>query len=87
MIPGAVIQACQQKATKNRALENRDSSIILNVYQNAGSEKHNDSRQSFENHAKIDEIRWFSSKKLDSSHGVNRAMIGGEFEAFETGRE
>ena len=32
VIPDSVIQACQQKAMKNRALENRVSSVILNVY-------------------------------------------------------
>ena len=39
VIPDAVIRACYQKATKKRALENRVSSIILNVYQNAGLRK------------------------------------------------
>ena len=39
VIPDAVIRACYRKPTKIRALENRVSSIILNVYQNAGIEK------------------------------------------------
>ena len=79
VIPEAVIQACYQKATKKRALENRASSIILNVYQNAWVVKDDDSRQSLENHGKIDEIRRFSNKKLDSSHDLHRAMIEEEY--------
>ena len=53
VIPDAVIQACYQNATKNRALENMVSSIILNVNQSAVIEKDDDSRQSLENHANI----------------------------------
>ena len=45
MIPDAVIQACYQRATKSRALENRVSSVILTVNQNAAIEKDDDSRQ------------------------------------------
>ena len=56
VIPDAVIQACYQNATKNRALENMVSSIILNVNQSAVIEKDDDSRQSLENHAKIDVV-------------------------------
>ena len=75
MIPDAVIKTYSQSGTKNRALENRVSNIILSVYQNAGIEKDNDFSQSFEIHAKIVEIRRFSSKKFDSGHDVHRAMI------------
>ena len=42
------------------------------MYQNAGIEKDDDSRQSLEDHAKIDEIRRFSNKKFNSSHDVMR---------------
>ena len=69
LMPDAAIQARYQKATKNRKLENRVSIIILNVYQNAGIEKDDYSRQSLENHAKIDETRTFSDKQLDSHDG------------------
>ena len=75
VIPDAVIYACYQRATKNGALEDRVSSIVLKVYQNEGIKKDNDSRQSPENHAKINEIRRFSSKKFDSSHDEHSAMI------------
>ena len=78
VIPDVVIQVCYRKLSKNRALESRVSSVILNVHQNAGIEKDEDTRQSLENHAKIDEIRRLSSKKFDSSHDVHRAMIGAE---------
>ena len=45
VIPGAVIQDCRQKATQNRALENRVSTICLNVYQKRRIEKDDDSEQ------------------------------------------
>ena len=45
VIPDSVIQACYEKATENRGLENRVSTIFLNVYQNAGIEKDDDSEQ------------------------------------------
>ena len=45
------------------------------MYQNAGIEKDDNSRQSFRNHTKIDENWRLSNKKLDSSHDVLRAMI------------
>ena len=69
MIPDAVIQACYQRDTKI---------IILDVNQNAGTEKDDDSRQSPENHTNIDEIRRFSDKKSDSCHDVHRAMTEAE---------
>ena len=78
VLTDVVIQVCYRKLSKNRALESRVSSVILNVHQNAGIEKDEDNRQSLENHAKIDEIRRLSSKKFDSSHDVQRAMIGEE---------
>ena len=78
VISDSVIQACYQKVAKRRALENRASSIILNVYQNARIEKDDDSGQSLENHANIDEIQMFPNKKIDSSYDVRRAMIEAE---------
>ena len=77
-MPDAVIQAWYQKATKIRVLESRIWSIILNMYQNAGIEKDDDSQQSLENHSKFDEIQRFSKKKIDSSHDVHRALIEAE---------
>ena len=67
--------ACYQKATKNRALENRVSSINLNVYQNAGMEKDDDSRQSPGNLAKFMRSEGSRTRIFDSSHVVHRAMI------------
>ena len=37
-------------------MERRVSTVILNVYQSTGIEKEDDSRQSLENHGKLDEI-------------------------------
>ena len=76
--PDAVRKAHYQNATEKRALEGRVSSIILNVYQNAGIEKDNDSMQSIEIFAKTDEIRRFSNKKLNISLAVHRAIIEAE---------
>ena len=73
--PDAVMRACYQRVTKNRAFENRVSSINLKVYQNAGVDKDNDSKQSLDKHAKIAEIRRFSNKKFVSSHDLHRALI------------
>ena len=42
VISDGVIQSCYQRPTKNRALEKRVSSIVLNVYKNAGVEKDDD---------------------------------------------
>ena len=78
VISDAVIQVCYQKAAKRRQFENRVWSIILSVFQNDGIEKDDDSRQSLEKYAKIDEIRRFSNKTFDSSHDVHRAMIEAE---------
>ena len=74
VITDAAIQACYQKVAKNKALENRAASGILNVYQITGIEKEGDSRQSHKNHAKVDEIKMISNKKFDSSNDVHRAL-------------
>ena len=58
-----VIETCNQRTSKNRALGNRVSSVILNVKQNAEIENVDDSKQSPEKHAKIEEIKRFSNKK------------------------
>ena len=74
VIQDATIQVCYGNATESRATEKRVSSIILNVYQNTGIEKDDNSRQSLENHAKVGEIKRFSNKKFNSSHEVHRAL-------------
>ena len=74
VIPDATIQACYQSAAAGQALEKRVSSVILKVYQSTGIEKEDGSRQSLENHAKLDEARRFSNKKFDESHDVHRSL-------------
>ena len=49
--------------------------VILNVYQSAGIEKEDDSRQSLENHGKLDEIRRFYNKKFEEGHDVQRNLV------------
>ena len=63
MIPDATIQAWYQSAAGGQALEKRVSSVILNVFKSTGIQKEDGSRQSLENHAKLDE-----------SHDVYRSM-------------
>ena len=70
VIPDAAILGCYQKATKNKALEIR----VSNVIQSKGNEKEGGSRRSYENHAKIDEIKRFSNQKFYSNHDVHRAL-------------
>ena len=41
------------------------STVILKVYQSTGIEKEDDSRQSLENHRKLDEKRRFYNKKFE----------------------
>ena len=72
MIPDATIQACYQSAAGSKTLEKRVSSVILNVYHRTEIEKEDGSRQSLENHAKLDEIRRLSNKKLEESDDVHR---------------
>ena len=72
VIPEATIQACYQSEGGSTALEKRVSSVILNGYQNTEIEKEDGSRQSLENHAKLDEIRRLSNKKLEESDDVRR---------------
>ena len=74
VISDATIHACYQSAAGGKALETSVSSVILTVYQSAGIEKKDGSKQSLENHAKLDEIRQFSNKKFDESHDVHRSL-------------
>ena len=69
-----IVQACHQKAMGSKTMETRVSTIILNVYQSTGIEKEDDSRQSLENHGKLDEIRRFYNKKLEEGHDVHRKL-------------
>ena len=74
VIPDTTNQACYQNVEGVKALEKRVSTVILNVYQSAGIEKDNGSRQSLENHAKLNDIRWFSNKEVDESHDVHPSL-------------
>ena len=56
-------------------MERRVSIIILNVYQSTGIEKEDDSRQSLENHGKLDEKRRFYNKKFEEGHDVHWLRI------------
>ena len=60
----STIQACPQRASGGRTMERRISAVILNVYQSTGIEKEDSSRQSLENHGKLDEIQRFYNKNL-----------------------
>ena len=59
VMTNSTVQACHQKAMGSKTMERRVSTVILNVYQSTGIEKEDDSRQSLENHGKLDEIRRF----------------------------
>ena len=63
----STVQACHQKAMGSKTIERRVSTVILNVYQSTGIEKEDDSRQSLENHGKLDEIRRFQNKKFEGA--------------------
>ena len=70
----STVQACHQKAMGSKTMERRVSTVILNVYQSTGIEKEDDSRQSLENHRKLDEIRRFHNKKIEERHDVHRNL-------------
>ena len=70
----STIQACQRKAIGIKTMERRISADILNVYQSTGIEKEDGSRQSLENHGKLDEIRRFYNKKFEEGHDVHRNL-------------
>ena len=74
MMTNSTVQACHQKAMGSKTMERRVSTVILNVYQSTGIEKEDDSRQSLENHGKLDEIRRFHSKKFEEGHAVHRNL-------------
>ena len=70
----STVQACHQRAMGSKTMERRVSTVILNVYQSTGIEKEDDSRQSLENHRKLDEIRRFHNKKFEEGHDVHRNL-------------
>ena len=76
----STILACQQRAIGSKTVERRISAVILNVYQSTGIEKEDGSRQSLENHSKLDEIRRFYNKKFEEGHDVHRNLASsGEY--------
>ena len=74
VMTNSTVQACHQKAMGSKTMERRVSTVILNVYQSTGIEKVDDSRQSLENHGKLDEIQRFYNKKLEEGHVVHRNL-------------
>ena len=74
VMTNSAVQVCHQKARGSKTMERRVSTVILNVYQSTGIEKEDDSRQSLENHGKLDEIRRFHNKKFEEGHVVHRKL-------------
>ena len=70
----STIQAFQQRATGSKTMERRISTVILIVYQSTGVEKEDGSRQSLENHGKLDEIQRFYNKKIEEGHDMHRNL-------------
>ena len=76
----STIQVCHQKAIGSKTMERRISAVILNVHQSTGIEKEDGSRQSLENHGKLDKIRRFYNKKFEEGHDVHRNLVlAGEY--------
>ena len=78
VMTNSTVQVCHHKAMGSKNMERRVSAVILNVYQSTGIEKEDDSRQSLENHGKIDEIRRFYNKKIEEGHDVHRNLASAE---------
>ena len=74
VMTNSTVQACHQKAKGSKTMERRVSTVILNVYQSTGIGKEDESRQSLENHGKLDEIRRFHNKKFEEEHDVHRNL-------------
>ena len=68
------VQTCHQRVIGSKTMERRVATVIVNVYQSTGSAKGDVSRQSSENHGKLDEIRRFSNKKFGEDHDVHRNL-------------
>ena len=76
----STIQECHQKAIGSKTMERRITAVILNVHQSTGIEKEDGSRQSLENHGKLDKIRRFYNKKFEEGHDVHRNLVlAGEY--------
>ena len=78
VMTNSTVQAFHQTAMGSKTTERRVSTVILNVYQSTGIQKEDDSRQSLENHGKLDEIRRFHNKKFDEGHDVHRNLAFAE---------
>ena len=74
VMTNSTVQAGHQKAMGSKTMERRVSTVILNVYKSTGIEKEDDSRQSLENHGKLDEIRRFHNKKFEEEYDVHRNL-------------
>ena len=57
MMSDTAIQTCQQRAMGSETMERKIFAIVLNVYQSTGIAKGDGSRQSQENHGKLNEIK------------------------------
>ena len=71
VMTSSTVQACHQKAVGSKTMERRVSTVILSVYQSTGIEREDDTRQSLENHGKLDEIQRFYNKKFEEGHVVH----------------
>ena len=74
VMTNSTVQACHQKAMGSKTMERRVSTVILNVYQSTRIDKEDDSRQSLENHGKLDEIRRFHNKNFEEEYDVHRNL-------------
>ena len=80
VMTNSTIQACQQRAIGSKTMERRIPAVILNVYQSTGIEKEDGSRQSLENHRKLEGIRRFYNKKFEDGDDVHRNLASaGEY--------
>ena len=78
VMTNSTVQACHQKTMGSTTMKRRVSMVILNMYQSTGIDKEDDSRQSLENHGKLDEIRRFYNKKIEEGHDVHRNLASAE---------
>ena len=78
VITDSTVQACQQKAMGSKTMERRISTVILNVYRSTGIGKEDGSRQSLENHGKLDEIQRLYNKNFEEGHDVHRNLASAE---------
>ena len=74
VMTNSTVQACHQKAMGSKTMERRVSTVILNMYQSTAIEKEDDSKQSLENHGKLDEIRRFHNKKFEEGYDMHRNL-------------